>query len=550
MSKVQFSSNNKVGQEIVFQTYWNTGLTHTTGFGPNIAMNGTKRVHWDFGTGDSYFAGNSPSFYYTDTGDTKTVKIKTQKLSDINSFSSVRDRIIGVLDLSGLTLGGVFKINNSPDLSGLTHSYSDSIFTEYQIRNQFTGGLRGSSITSLDLSMFPNLGGVFRVENAYELTGVTHTGSTQLFTNYYINGCNIIGNHDISMLTNLSGVIDFTNNNLLTAITRSFTTNNIDRYEGQNCNLLGNHDMTLYPNLGEFFRLNSNNNLTGVTHTATTRNFFEYNLGGCNILDNHDLSMIPNIGGRFNMNSNTNLTGITHSVTPNTQLFKATLGGGYFVSNCNITGVHDISNFLNFGSDVPNIFTTSQECRFDMSNNPNLINVVFVSTGTTNYISRFHLYDCDITGHYDLSIFPNLYGSINFNTNPNLTGVTLPNSVGHFRDISTGLTNASTAIGFVNCNIPYIDFRPLSGATMLTNSAQGCRIRFQENNMTSGNINRILSEFSGITYNNLTGWSGVTAFIGGTNSPPDSSSGGYDGLAAISYLTGATPTGGGWTINI
>jgi hypothetical protein len=122
--------------------------------------------------------------------------------------------------------------------------------------------------------------------------------------------------------------------------------------------------------------------------------------------------------------------------------------------------------------------------------------------------------------------------------------------VGHFRDTSTASNNVSTAIGFVNCNIPYIDFRPLSGATMLTNSAQGCRIRFQENNMTSGNINRILTEFSGITYNNLTGWSGVTAFIGGTNSPPDNSSGGYDGLAAISYLTGATPTGGGWTIII
>jgi hypothetical protein len=643
MSRIQFNSNNKVGQEITFTTEWNTGFTHTTGFGPVLTMNGAKRVHWDFGVGDSYFAGNSPSYYYTDTGTTKSVKIKTNRLSDIKTFTSIRDRITGHLDLRGIDLGGDFRVNNSPNLGAITHSYSNRIFTNYSIRDQFIGGNPGSNfITNLDVSMFPNLGGFFRVVNCPLLTGVTHTGSSQIFTYYQITGaglignhnlsmfpnlggvfqmfgnqnltgvthtgssqiftiydiqncnitgnhnlsmfpnlggtfstannplltsithtgstrlfttyniqnCNITGEHDISMLTNLSGTINFFNNSLLTGLTRSSTNNIITTYNGQNCNLIGNHDMTIYPNLSNFFRLNANNNLTGVTHTATTQTFIEYNLGGCDITGNHDLTMIPNIGGRFNMSGNPNLTGVTHSSTPSNVLFKATLGGGYYLGSCNITGNHDLSMFHNFGSDVPNTFTLSQECKFQMDSNPNLTGVTFVSSGTTNYISRFHIYNCDITGNLDLSIFPNLYGSIITNNNQNLTGVTLPNSTGIFRDTSTAFNTQSTALGFIGCNIPYIDFRPLSGATMDVNSVQGCRIRFNGNGITASNVNRILTELSGITYNNLNRWSGVTAFIGGTNATPDGSSGGYDGLAAVNYLTGATPTGGGWTIII
>jgi hypothetical protein len=57
--------------------------------------------------------------------------------------------------------------------------------------------------------------------------------------------------------------------------------------------------------------------------------------------------------------------------------------------------------------------------------------------------------------------------------------------------------------------------------------------------MSATDVNHILVDFSGNTTYNPTGWSNVDLNIGGTNASPDSSSGGYDGLAAISFLTGS-----------
>jgi hypothetical protein len=57
--------------------------------------------------------------------------------------------------------------------------------------------------------------------------------------------------------------------------------------------------------------------------------------------------------------------------------------------------------------------------------------------------------------------------------------------------------------------------------------------------MSAGDVNHILDDFKTITVANTSRWSGVTLTIGGTNQDPDSSSGGYNGLAAISTLTGS-----------
>ena len=54
-----------------------------------------------------------------------------------------------------------------------------------------------------------------------------------------------------------------------------------------------------------------------------------------------------------------------------------------------------------------------------------------------------------------------------------------------------------------------------------------------------------MAQISGNTTYNPTGWSNVNLNISGTNDAPDSSSGGYNGLAAISFLTGSPYN---WTI--
>jgi hypothetical protein len=93
-------------------------------------------------------------------------------------------------------------------------------------------------------------------------------------------------------------------------------------------------------------------------------------------------------------------------------------------------------------------------------------------------------------------------------------------------------------------SLGYVDFKPLSGITMDVNSTYGASIYLNGNGMSTTNINHILYDFSGITSNNLNRWSGVTLDISG-NSSPDASTGGYDGISSINYLTGVTAN---WTI--
>ena len=89
-------------------------------------------------------------------------------------------------------------------------------------------------------------------------------------------------------------------------------------------------------------------------------------------------------------------------------------------------------------------------------------------------------------------------------------------------------------------NLDYVNFLPLSGASITGD------IELQNNNMSVTDVNHILVDFDNISTNlNPSGWTGTTLDISGTNSAPDSSSGGFDGIAALSSLTGGTNN---WTI--
>jgi len=188
-----FNINNKRGEFITFQT----NSPNSTTFDPTIGMEVSKRGHWDLGVGGSYLGGNNISYTYPSSA-TKTVKFYVDKLKNITSVNLQSDNLVGHLNLSGTTLGGALSLNQNPLLTGVTHSYSNSIFVAYNLLNcDITG--------TLDLSMFPNLGGSFSTQNNINLTTIIHTASTRNFTNYNVGSCNITGTHDISMLSNLGG---------------------------------------------------------------------------------------------------------------------------------------------------------------------------------------------------------------------------------------------------------------------------------------------------------------------------------------------------------
>ena len=420
MSRGVFSSHNKVGETMSFQTNSSSATT----FDPLVIfLSGNDRVSWDVG-GSGYIAGNSLSYTYPDTGITKTVTLRTNKLNKLKTLQSVTDNLVGQLDLSGwVNLGGAFTIHSNPNLTGVTHSNSTQVFTSYNVR---TCNLIGNH----DISMFPNLGGGFYANSNTNLTGVTHTASTQVFSAYWINSCNITGNYDVSMFSNLGGQFYTYSNPLLTSITHTASTQVFTNYRGYSCNLSGTHDVSMLTGLGGTFYLYNNPLLRYITHTASTEIFTSYNVSSCSLSGTHDVSMLTGLGGVLHTYSNINLLGVTFPISEET--------------------------FQNSSVDVFN--------------------------------SAFAMYGCDLN---------------------------------------------------------YVDFTPLSGITMDVNSASGASIYLNNNTMSTSDVNHILSDFRDLTGSFTSKWSGVTLDIGGTNSAPDTTSGGHDGLGAINYLTGATA---GWTI--
>jgi len=145
MGRGTFRSQNKVGETFSFQTDSSSGTT----FDPTVTfLSGSDRASWDLGDGSGYVADSSLSYTYPDTGTTKTVTLRTNKLSNLKEFQAVGDNIVGQLDMSG----------------------------------------------------WDNLGGIFYIWDNPLLTGITHTESTQPFSAYYAQSCGLTGNHDMSML--------------------------------------------------------------------------------------------------------------------------------------------------------------------------------------------------------------------------------------------------------------------------------------------------------------------------------------------------------------
>jgi hypothetical protein len=518
MSRGVFQSNNKVGETFTFQVTASSAVTVT----PTILMLSPqpsgRRPQWNWGDGTSIDGGESVTHVYNDSGILKTITVGTNRLKDFNTFScnSFQSGLYGTLDMSGFENLSQFNIGNinsqqNTTLTAITHTYSPQNFTTYAAnRNNITG--------NHDLSMFPNLGNFFSIWGNNNLTGITHTASTQIFSSYRVDSCNITGTHDVSMLTNLSGVFRTNSNPNLTNLLLTGNNNIFTQFHVDNCNLTGNFDLSMFPNLGGTFRIYVNPNLTGVTHTASTQTFTQYRANNCNLTGNFDLSMFPNLGGTFYIYSNPNLTGITH--TTSTQIFTS-----YLAYSCNLTGNFDLSMFPNLGGQVWFFL------------NPNLTGVTH--TASTQSITEYLGYNCNLTGSHDISMLTNLGGFVQLRANPLLTDILLPNSTNTFRN--NGTTSSNYAFVFSNCDLGYVNFLPLSGATLDNNYVQGCSINLSNNNMTAAEVNHILVDFSANTSNNLSGWSGVTALdIGGTNAAPDTTSGGYNGIAAINYLTGAT----------
>ena len=382
----------------------------------------------------------------------------------------------------------------------------------------------------LDLSPLSGLSGIFSVQNNPQLTKITNPVSPNQLTLYGASDCNIIGNLDFTTFSNLSGNIFLSNNSNLTGLTFSSSSSNINSISAPFCNLTGTLDLSPLSGLGNDLQLSYNPNLNNVINPPSSRDFSQYDISNCDLQGTLDLRPLSGTQQGVYFDSNSGLTNILHSTASNSI-------GTYSAKFCDLTGNLDLSPFTNIGG------------RYLLSNNPNLTGVTF--SYSTNNIGPIWIHNCKLTGTLDLSPLSKLGGvsatsvsEILLYNNLNLTNIIFPISTQFFRNNFN--STQFRAFSLQSCNLDYIDFTKLSGATLVSGVTQGrATIELQNNGMISADVNHILVDFSGNATFNPTGWSNVNLNISGTNGAPNTSSGGYNGIAARNFLTGSPYN---WTI--
>ena len=392
MSRGVFRSHNKVGETMSFQTNSDNGTTFdpTVSFLSGSAVDDT--VSWDLGEGSGYTAGNSISYTYPDAT-TKTVTLRTSKLSNLGSFNSQSDNIVGNLDMSGWSnLRSSFRVNNNLSLTGITHTTSTQSITNYRAYQcDLTGNLN---------LPFSNLGGIVDISSNPNLTGITHSASTQIFSFYKVDSCGII-NLDLSMLSNLGGTFSTNQCNSLEKITHTKSTQTFSFYGAQINNLIGNHDLSMFPNLGGFFTIDSNSSLTGITHTASTQTFTKYGIHSCNLIGTLDLSMLSGLGGNFSCSFNSNLNNV---IFPNTTgTFKNASNNifnrAFSIDACNFLGSLNFWALSGITMDVNSTYGAEIRLQNNNMSQSDVDNYLLDFSGiTTNNINRWSGVTLDISG--------------------------------------------------------------------------------------------------------------------------------------------------------
>jgi len=323
-------------------------------------------------------------------------------------------------------------------------------------------------------------------------------------------------------------------------ISVTFSTNdptNITAFNAPSDFLVGALDISLFTSLTT---LNvSNNNLTSIVNPTISGAFTNYNIDD-NSITELDVSMM-NLSGSFRARSN----GITTLTLPtNSNVFT------YFGVNTNNFTSLDLRGLTGLGGQLfgflsPNLETvlfpeSSQTwsqinfrtCKLtgvlDLSPLDNLANLTIfygnsfltgvINPTTSSPITQYYFYSCGLTGTLDVSGLTGLSDNFRAYLNDALTSVAFPPT-----------TNIFNSIWLNDCDLGYIDF------TVMTNciDINDATIRLQGNLMTAAEVNQILVDIDSITDGLYTGRS---INISGDNAAPDSSSGGFDGDAAIVSL--------------
>ena len=533
-----FNSNNT--NRNFFSAY--TTISSASTFTSSITCFNSGGVRWEFPDGSSKTTGTT---YYNIPGSgkrlIKAVVNITKNIRTINVSNSYLTDSISLFESNDIipnqTIASSINISSNSNLSGLTFpNTTNRLINSIDISScNFSGQVDFSTI---NLSGFVGNSLTFSTYNNNKINSIllkdeTYTNPVSLLE---IDGCSIGSGGfssaapsgklnfnktiDLSKFLALGGQLILTNgayphgNSGITNVyfPPSVSGNNLSRIHlnglpndtGNSYNL----DLAWAKNkLGGYLIFNHLPLITGFTAISIVTNYiYQFDMSYCDLQGALDLNNFTRLNYLFDVSNNTGLTAIN---------FNSTVGNSFSqfqVSNTSLRNL-DLSMFSNIG-DYYSVFI---DC-------PYLTGITFpnnLSIGSGIYLPYF--YNCDLRD-LDFS-YMNLahpYGTrLDCHNNLNLTGITFP-----YEGVSENGNHYDFML-FGNCNIKKFIIENLSGTNNNT-----LQINLSDNSMTADIVNEILIKLDN------TGWSGNSLIIGGNNAAPDTTSGGFNGIAAKSNLTG------------
>ena len=606
MSRGLFSNQNQVGESYSFTTnkngtfYWYIDKHDPLQYPVTTAIIKTpgRNTRVDYGDGSqpespllntlgSTVISSAQSHVYGDGSD-KVVTFTTDKLADIRYFNigftnTVNNVFTGKTNLDLTPFPKLYSIqfNRNTNITGVTLNINGEQPGKYFYGNScdLTGTLDISSLNMTNHATF-NVSANPNLDKIIFPTNVKITG------NNTANNCNLSGHYDFSSWSGVSSQMNWSSNNIT-----GFTFPTITGTAGSCVNgvflnsndLVGTLDLSPLEQLGNVIRVDGNSLLTQLITPSNTRNISTFAVNNCDITGVLDISGLSGMTVSqtsdlsFAVNGCNNLSGIT--TTDGLNRFDSTLFRSNFsIATTNLPGM-DISgcSFTNLSDDFQLSFNNAPELEYlllpthPLTYTINLLNggdaikltdlnisafnidgtfaqtspridlggctvlsgltvPLTAKTGETHFFVR----NCNLSGTLDLTNYTGLM-KVNVSSNSNLTGLLLPTTTSTQTLTDATVNNTTKVFELHSCSLGYVDFKPMSGLTLNSSST----ILLQNNNMTTGEVNHILVDFVTTT------WDGVTLDISGTNAAPDSISGGFDGISAISTLTGGTNN---WTI--
>lgn len=474
----------------------------------------------------------------------------------------------GVLDISCfkyLNENVNLRFHENDFNSVILPDVSAKINTLYLYNNNIAG--------NLDLTSLKGLAGNVRLYGN-PITSVTWPETSANFSDIHLQTCNL-SSLDLSNLTGGIGYLRFDlNYNFLTEIklpdssfpfstfnfSRNYaiTTLDVSNRMFQNCNFSGDYCSNLQKiilpdsscSFSSFFIQNGNlqgvfdvsnhyfsGNLVIANHPNLTE--FVMDVGKCSNLSGFTIKSCGNLTGGYDLSAITTLSSINveysdigYVIPP---IDRSNLNYNIAGSLCASNGIVDLSSVKSIGSFNSRLTDASV--------------ILWPYDVSTQELSSFIIDGCNFSGVIDLSMFPSISQTIQIYSNPNVTGLILPDSSSSYAyggaiyayncDLTGNLdlSRQKNRINLELYNNPKLTSVDMPEITKIANYHLSGR--FHDCSLNQTTVDAILSTYRDLFESITIGYNFVLSLEGGNNAVPTDGSLNSD-ILALESLFGAS----------